>query len=407
MRRIVPILAGIVLFVTIVHANEPAPVMLQTHLQPPYQVLDSSVLRGRTPQTIQCVFDQLKRPYVIAVAPRKRNRELVKLNRIDGFFLSIPDADLDETSVPSEPLALERWKVFRLKSAQASETLPLKHIGAVLGANEEVWLKRYGLDLQATIPNAKSLAKLLGKGRISSALADEEVFLNASRTAGLDVDDLESFFIRYVPLVAYFSKTFIGKNPGFILQFNKALAACARDARDATQEEREQLLKMAQSILAQYENKIGTVAKTVQGRRIRKKILRHADTDWKEAMSHNRQTSLMSDILTNKGSEFFRILVESNQGINEIFLTDKEGYNIAMNAPTSDYWQGDERAFMALSSGQTSYISQILFDHSAHAFQVQVSLPVMNEKTPQMDGMLTIGFDVDRVFSKIDFLLNP
>jgi len=407
LRRIVPILAVIVVFVTMVHANEPTPVMLQTHLQPPYQVMDSSVLRGRTPQMVQCVFDRLKRPYVIAIAPRKRNRELIKQNSIDGFFLSIPDADLDETSIPTEPLALERWKVFRLKASQASDLLPLDQIGAVLGANEEVWLKRHGRHLQATIPNVKSLAKLLAKGRVSAALSDEEAFLNASRAVGLDEDDLESIFVRYVPLVAYFSKPFIKNNPDFISQFNKALATCARDTRAATQSERQQLMEMAQSILMQYQNGIRSVEKTLQGRRLPKKILRQADADWKEAMAHDRQTELMSDILANKGSEFLRKILESHQGINEIFLTDKEGYNIAMNAPTSDYWQGDEHAFMALSSGQASYVSQILFDHSAHAFQVQVSLPITNEKTSQLDGMLTIGFDVDQVFSKIDFLSNP
>ncbi|GGF60630.1 hypothetical protein GCM10011332_13000 [Terasakiella brassicae] len=407
MRLFVQILTVLVFFVTVAHGNEPTPVMLQTHLQPPYQVMDSSVLRGRTPQMVQCVFDQLNRPYVIAIAPRKRNRELVKQNRIDGFFLSIPDIDLDETSIPTEPLALERWKVFRLKETQGSGELSLDQIGAVLGANEEIWLKRHGPNLHATIPNVKSLAKLLATGRISAALADEEVFLNASRAIGLNEDDLESTFVRYVPLVAYFSKMFIKNNPDFISQFNKALATCARDFRDATQMERQQLLKRAQSILAQYENNIGTVEKTQRGWHIRKKKLHQADADWKEAIARGRQTSLMSDILANKGSAFLRTLVESSQGINEIFLTDKEGYNIAMNVPTSDYWQGDEDAFMALSSGQISYISQILFDHSTHAFQVQVSLPIRNQKSSQLDGMLTVGFDVDKIFSKIDFLSNP
>lgn len=407
MRLFVSILTIIMFFVTGAHTTEPPPVMLQTHLQPPYQVMDSSVLRGRTPQTVQCVFDRLKRSYVIAIAPRKRNRELVKQNRIDGFFLSIPDTDLDETSIPTDPLALERWKVFRLKTTQASDGVSFDQIGAVLGANEEVWLKRHGLHLQATIPNVKSLAKLLAKGRVSAALADEEVFLNASRSVGLDADDLESVFVRYVPLVAYFSKVFIKNNPDFIPEFNKALAACVQDSRDATQTERQQLLQVAQSILVQYKNKIGPVAKTLREQPIRTKKLRQADADWKEAVLHGRQTKLMSDILATEEAEFFRTLVKTNKGINEIFLTDDAGYNVAINVPTSDYWQGDENAFQALSRGEKAYISPILFDHSTHAFQVQVSLPVINEKTSKMDGMLTIGFDVDKIFSKIDFLSNP
>ncbi len=380
-------------------AERPA-VVLQTHLQPPYQVLESSQLSGSIPLTLECIFNTLNQPYVITIAPRKRNRALVKSNRIDGFFLSVPDKELDTHSIATEPLALERWKFYRLKGSHLPE-IPVSHpVGSVLGSNEEIWLKENGFPTTSAIPNTSSLVKLLTSGRIPYVLADEKTFESAAKQSGISLASTSSHFMRYVPLVTYFSNAYVSKNPKIILRFNTSLNHCIKDIREANENEKAYLASLSRSLAQQIDDRM--IAKIEKGKKNALHLSKRktADEKWKEAVLKGQRTDLIDRVLADDISQDLKQIAGQSPSITEIFLSDDDGYILGMNKPTSDYWQGDEAPFEALFKQQNNiHISDILFDHSTRKFQIQVSLPLIDKVTATKRGLLTIGYDAEKVFS--------
>jgi len=84
--------------------------------------------------------------------------------------------------------------------------------------------------------------------------------------------------------------------------------------------------------------------------------------------------------------------------INEIFVMDNLGLNVAQSAVTSDYWQGDEDKWQ-LSYGDGTgegavHISEVEFDDSTGVYQSQVSIPVKDLQTGKLLGAMTFGVNV-------------
>ncbi|NVK17707.1 MAG: hypothetical protein HWE30_03300 [Methylocystaceae bacterium] len=392
--------AGLVVTFPAFAADEPSPVVLQTHLHPPYQVMRDHYLSGEVPKTLNCIFKWLDRPYVINLAPRKRSRQLIKANRIDGFFLSTPDEALDETSLPTEPLALERWKYYRLKGSD----LPAvpngdQRVGAVLGSNEAVWLKQHYIPHIQRIPDMESLVKVLQSQRLSYVLVDERAFEEAAAKYHLPNKVLESHFVRYVPLVAYFSKVFIKENPGFLDAFNASLDSCVTGIRDIKQEEKDYVLKVSNAFVQQHGARILAEMKEAAFANLSMEKRHDEDKRWTQAMLNNQTTGLMGLISMTSLSQTLTEQTAKEYGMTEIFVMDRNGFILGMNKPTSDFWQGDEVAFdQVLKQGKDHYVSKIEFDHSTRRFQIQVTLPLMNAASKEPVGAITIGFDADRAF---------
>ncbi|MBE7636830.1 hypothetical protein GUA87_08240 [Sneathiella sp. P13V-1] len=373
-------------------------ITINTHVQPPYHYLQGSELVGSVPQTLECIFRSISRPYKISLAPRKRNKELLKHGSIDGFFLSIPDKELEEYSIATDPLHLERWNFYHLASSGLPAQPERHKIAAVLGSNEETWMKEKGLANNKPAPNTISLAKLLLSNRIKYALADEVTFSQALHQAKVESVEFSTSFVRYVPLVAYFSKEFVSRNPEFITSFNAALSKCVDDLWSTNTQEELLLTRRAESIADKLVSQIRSeLKKTTAYSDINK--LHQEDKSWKLAVTEGQQTGKMKEILSNPLSNLLRELALEQKAVTEIFVTDNKGFNVAMNMATSDYWQGDEAAHQALINDQAQYISDIMFDHSTRKFQIQVSLPIKKHGTKEMLGMLTIGFDADKMFS--------
>lgn len=379
--------------------SEDPPIVLQTQLHPPYQVMSGSHLSGPIPDTLRCIFNELRRSYVISLAPTKRNRKLLQTNRIDGFFLSIPDEKLDKTAIPTKPLALERWKYFRLKDSPLPD-FPDDHlVGAVLGSNEAVWLEQEGKNTSRVIPNIKSLVKLLERKRIPFALADENVFKATSEQTGARLEDMSSTFVRYVPLVAYFSKSFVSHNPDFIDNFNASLDLCVNDVRTTHASEANYLLDLTYNTLGTHKKNLLQDLHTSASNKMPVAQKYIEDSKWKEAIQNAQSTPLMKQILANETSIRLKEITARDSAISEMFLMDNQGFIVGMNHPTSDYWQGDEQAFISLTTGQDHYVSKILFDHSTHKFQIQVSVPLKAAGSQQIIGILTIGYDAEKALA--------
>ena len=87
--------------------------------------------------------------------------------------------------------------------------------------------------------------------------------------------------------------------------------------------------------------------------------------------------------------------------ITEIFVMNEDGFVIGLNRLTSDYWQGDESAALAILTGNAErHFSDFEYDSSTRRFQVKISLPILDDDDQNTAiGMVTIGIDAARLFA--------
>jgi len=122
------------------------------------------------------------------------------------------------------------------------------------------------------------------------------------------------------------------------------------------------------------------------------------DESWKNADEDSK--SLIRRITQNDVAKYFRRRVENNPAIDEVFLTDNQGANVAAYPPTSDYWQGDEEKWTeSFRNGDgVVYIGPLEFDESTQKTQVQISAPVVSHN--ETIGVLVLGVSVDYINTK-------
>lgn len=105
----------------------------------------------------------------------------------------------------------------------------------------------------------------------------------------------------------------------------------------------------------------------------------------------------MKSLMESECGKYLRDLQNKNSFLDEIFVMDNKGGNVAMTDKTSDFWQGDEDKFIkSFNKGKGEvYIGEIQFDDSSQAYLVKVSVPVKDgEKTI---GVMTLGVNLDKI----------
>jgi hypothetical protein len=110
--------------------------------------------------------------------------------------------------------------------------------------------------------------------------------------------------------------------------------------------------------------------------------------------------SLIREITRNDIARYLQRRVENNAAIDEVFITDNQGANVAAYPPTSDYWQGDEGKFTSSfneGDGQI-FIGPLELDASTNKSQVQISTPIVSNN--QTIGVLIMGVSVDYIESR-------
>lgn len=123
--------------------------------------------------------------------------------------------------------------------------------------------------------------------------------------------------------------------------------------------------------------------------------IKQRDESWKNA--EGSSNALIRRITKNEIARYFRRRVENNSAIDEVFLTDNQGANVAAYPPTSDYWQGDEDKWsLSFNEGDGKvFIGPLELDASTNKTQVQISAPIVsNEETI---GVLILGVSVDYI----------
>lgn len=380
-----------------VHA-ENQPIVLYTHDE-------TAEWNGQTQtpadETIQCIAGRLGQTIEIRHAPRLRNRGLLSAGQIDGIFPNLPDPELDEIGVPTEPFVLERWSYIQRYDSQAPDQPDGQIVGVVLGSNESRFLRRNEVNVFDAVPNTESLVKLLVSGRLPYVMADDWRFRAEAAALSYTTEDFNSSVVRYVPLQAYFSKTFAQANPGFIARFNETIGDCVHEGRIVAGWERRVLLTEADKIQSSFGEEIAVrLASSGKLRALdplpsRIQALEEDDADWKDAMAEDRINALMETLLSNPLSGLLREIAAQHPLVTEIFVTDEDGFIIGLNRLTSDFWQGDEAAAQAILFGdEKRHFSEFEYDLSTRRFQVKLSLPILDPTgEKQSAGMLTIGLD--------------
>ena len=105
--------------------------------------------------------------------------------------------------------------------------------------------------------------------------------------------------------------------------------------------------------------------------------------------------SLIREITRNDIAKYLQRRVENNTAIDEVFITDNQGANVAAYPPTSDYWQGDEGKWTSsFNEGNGKvFIGPLEQDASTNKTQVQISAPIISNDATI--GVLVMGVSVD------------
>ena len=123
--------------------------------------------------------------------------------------------------------------------------------------------------------------------------------------------------------------------------------------------------------------------------------IKERDAVWIEA--NGGSNSLIREITRNDIARYLQRRVENNAAIDEVFITDNQGANVAAYPPTSDYWQGDEGKWTSsFNEGDgTIFIGPLEQDASTNKSLVQISAPIVsNDETI---GVLIMGVSVDYI----------
>lgn len=122
------------------------------------------------------------------------------------------------------------------------------------------------------------------------------------------------------------------------------------------------------------------------------KEIQRRDNEWRAS---KELTPLKIALQGNRAGRFLRSTVRRLDAVNEAFLTDAKGANVAVFPPTSDYWQGDEEKWTASfnnGSGRV-FIGPLELDESTQTYAVQISAPVIDRG--RTIGVLVVGVTID------------
>jgi hypothetical protein len=108
--------------------------------------------------------------------------------------------------------------------------------------------------------------------------------------------------------------------------------------------------------------------------------------------------SVVDPALNNTLSDYLKKIVKDGGGLyTEIFVMDNKGLNVGQSDKTSDLWQGDEAKWQKTYPAGPSaiHLSDVEMDESSQAFQMQISIPVVDGGANI--GAVTVGVNADKL----------
>ena len=392
-------------------ANQPVPgelpaVNLATNISSAFTSdLPSGDTQNLLPH-LQCIFAAMGREYRVQVTPWRRAYQDVKSNRIDGFFTAIPMRQVDPYAVLSAPLVLENWYwIWRSDTIAPESWRDGYRLGSILGSQQETWLGEAGYTVDMSANNLPQLLKLLQSGRIDVILADREHFIRAARELNMDPDSFQSRFFRYVPLGVYFNEQFLNKNPDFLQRFNQKIPQCTNSRFQVAEYEKLSIQELLQRKIERWkrlpELEPALRARNKESKRWRQAEIDRRDKIWIKAFAEGDYTYAIKWVDQLLSAQLRDVKKQSLDVITEVIVTDARGLNLAISDMTSDYWQGDEEKFIQVFAKppNTMHFGDINYDESTKRFQLQVSVPLYGQRSPEPLGVMVFGVDVEKALS--------
>lgn len=294
----------------------------------------------------------------------------------------------------SAPIAIEKW--YWLTQSELTD-LPGLRFGAIRGSNQHVWLLSQGLNVTVESNSAEQLFRMLEGGRVDVILGTGKELPYAKERG------IAHYFVRYLPLHAYFNRTFLDGAPDFIQRFNDQLLECQPGSWvSLSQSDRLTLAGIAgaaQSDISDFMD--GLFAAPGRRSHLSQGEIANLDAIWSQ-INHPEHALLVAEVLNTPTAEQLRQVIKHSDGvIEELFLVNAQGLLVASSHMTTDYWQGDEAKFIQIEVDPDAayFIDEVRYDQSSRHFLSQVSVPFRNEQSELM-GILVVGIDVERALSE-------
>lgn len=379
--------------------NEPSVIQIGTGISPPYQYLDDGKIVGKTVDVVRCALGKESLPYNIQMFHWRRVLTLFSNNDLDMVFGVADTNTWASNSIASAPLDLEKW--FWYSTADKSRPDLNSSIATVAGSNQDVWLQKNNYSKLYNPPNLESAVKMLFSNRVDYLLADETYVDRLLLEQSQHKQTISKSFSRFSQHHAYFSPHYISASEDFIEKFDSHISACNPGIKEIDLQTRSALIKAAETLLNTLNSPpLISYLRLANDSRSNFSLdyIVKQEIEW-EIPGNN----LKNITLNNAVSNTLRTLASDNSDVvRELFLVDQLGLSIAMNIPTTDYWQGDEQNFISVTkdSNLKRFVSDVYFDESTRSFQSQVSLRIDDPDTEEFLGVIVIGLSLEQVMEK-------
>lgn len=346
---------------------------------------------------VECILFEMGAPFQLQTLPWLRARREVKLDRLDGYFTTHLMPEMKAYGRISSPIFLESWYWFTHPESINKPKNKMRY-GAVRGSYQANWFKTQNIIAEVEVNSLEEIVNVMHHKRIDRILLDLDDFELAASKLGINEDEYQREFFRYVPLGLFASHSLIKRFPKFMQQFDENINTCAQDPFSLSKSEEKQILDRLSSSAKTLLN-LPSLVEQVQISNespLSESEIKRLDQLWiKESKQVKHPDGLA--MLNLPLSKVFKKWQSQFKGVvTELILTDNQGKNIAISKLTSDYWQGDENKFTKTFKQSKDFnFDSVTYDASTHHFQVQLSFPVLDDNNSHI-GVLILGVDVEK-----------
>lgn len=384
--------------------GEAEKILLETVEEAPYQVYLQGALSGQAVTQLDCIFQHLEFAPVYRVTSPARAHLNLRKARVDGYFSAAPNPDIDRFADLSVPLLVKKWNSY----SYAPELLNLPiwdqrlKIGVISGGNTMAWLDSRGVAPAMQAVSLEQLLELLHKGRVNLIVADEMALQEVLEDHPALPRPLQRFQ-QFTPLGVYFAKAFLRDNPGFLAEFDRRAESCRAPNPELNPQQLSALRSLIDGHLERWRQEpllLDALAAAAEAPPPTPESLQAADTRWQEERVSGARRMIEQLLGSPLSAELRTALQDYPDLFNELFVADRYGRLLAAGDVTSDFFQGDERKFIASRDlpEDGMVIEPLDYDASTRQFAVKVSGPVYGGTPRTFLGVLTFGVRLGHLF---------
>ena len=207
-------------------------VKLATQEWAPYQYsTPDGQIHGLAIDRVRCTLGRMQQPYQIAFMEWSNAQLNVRRGDYDGFFLASRNDSRDKYATLSDTVAEQHWVLYSFQDLQRDvfSTMDYKEnvsVAATFGSAKWFWLKKHNYRVDKYPKDTRRLVDLLLDRKVSAVLETREVMDEELKRRGIKPGSLNQIELHHKELGVYFSKEFLGQNPGFLTRFNTTLKSC-------------------------------------------------------------------------------------------------------------------------------------------------------------------------------------